>query len=242
MTVGVNLCNLPAMPDTELQIIESGTPAGLCYTTLSADIPIIAQYLRAIFSGNEWNTGSGTPAAEDRGKPWVRTNSDGSDDGIWTFYNGFWVQKHSMAPGSVIMFEGASTDIETFDGGEAGAISSMTGAFWQEVTEMAARSPIHPGTLPSGTIINVGDNIGEEEHVMTLGELIEHSHDIQVWTSGATGGDGAEVLNEPDPGTERTKSTEPEGSAPPDAFNVIHPSRGIFFIRRSARLYRRRVA
>lgn len=230
------------MPDTELPIIESGTPAGLCYSTLSNDIPVIAQYLRAVFSGSEVNTGSSTPAAEDRTKPWLRSNSDGTDDGVWTFYNGFWVQKHPMAVGSVIMYEGASTTIETFDGGEAGAITNITGPFWEEVTEMRARSPFHPGTLPSGTIVNVGDNIGEEQHVMTLAELIEHSHVIKSFSSGAIDGDGGHILNEPDPGVDVDHSTEPEGDSPPDGINVIHPSRGIFLIRRTARLYRRRNA
>lgn len=230
------------MPETLLPIVESGTPEGLCYSTLSADIPIIAQYLRAVFDGNEINSESSTPPAENRDRPWHRTNADGTDDGWWTFYNGFWIQKHPMAIGSVIMFEGTQGDIETFDGGEAGAITNITGAFWQPVTEMAARSPIHPGTLASGAVINVGDNIGQEKIVMTLANLIEHDHDITVFSSGATGGDGGEIFNEPDPGEERIRTTHTEGSNPPDGMDNMHPSRGIWFIRRSARLYRRRVA
>jgi hypothetical protein len=230
------------MPETQLPIIESGTPAGLCYTTLTNDIPLIAQYLRAVFSGSEINTGSSTPTAENRTKPWIRTNSDGTDDGIWEFYNGFWIQKHPLAAGSVILYEGASTTIDAFDGGETAAITNITGPFWEAVTAMAARSPIHPGTLASGTIINVGDNLGEEKHVMTLAELIEHSHVIKTFSAGATGGDGGHILNEPDPASDVDHTTEPEGDSPPDGMNVIHPVRGIFFIRRTARLYRRRAA
>lgn len=230
------------MAETLLPIVESGTPAGLCYTTLSADIPIIAQYLRAVFEGNEINFGSSTPPAENRDRPWIRVNSDGTDDGTWVFYNGFWVQKHPEATGSVKMFEGALGDIEAFDGGEAGAITNITGPFWEEVTEMRARSPIHPGTLPSSTVINVGDNIGQEKVVMTLANLIEHFHNVKTWTSGATGGDGGKILNEPDPGNESLVPSEVEGSSPPDGMDNIQPSRGIFFIRRTARLYRRRVA
>lgn len=230
------------MPDTELQIIESGTPAGLCYTTLTNDIPIIAQYLRAIFSGNELNTGSATPAAEDRNKPWLRTNSDGTPDGVWFFSGGFWLQKHETPIGAVILYEGTLGSIETFDGGESGAITSTTGAFWQEVTEMQGKSPMHPGTLASGLVVNVGDNLGQEKIVMTLANLIEHSHDIMTWTSGATGGDGAKVLNQPDPGTLSLVPSEATGGSPPDGMDNIGPSRGLFFIRRSARLYRRRNA
>lgn len=232
------------MPETLLPIVESGTPAGLCRNaTLSDDIPIIAQYLRAVFDGNEINTGSSTPAAADRGKPWIRANSDGTDDGVWQFYNGFWIQKHPIPVGSVIMFEGALSDIETFDGGESGAITNITGAFWEEVTQMRARSPIHPGTLASGTIINVGDNIGEEKHVMALSEMVSHRHKLLTSQDGALGGDGARILNAPESSlTDQGSTTELEGSSPPSGMNVIHPSRGIFLIRRTARLYRRRVA
>lgn len=230
------------MPETLLPITAEGVPPGLCFDNWSDAIPIMAQYLFARFEGNEWNTGSSTPAAEDRSKPWARTNSDGTPDGVWFYSGGFWLQKHEMPSGLVAMYEGAATDIETFDGGEAGAITTLTGAFWEPVTQMAARSPIHPGTLPGGTVINIGDNIGQEEIVMTLGNLIEHSHDIKTWSSGATGGDGGKILNEPDPGTESLVPSEVEGTSPPDAMNVIHPSRGIWFIRRTGRLYRRRVA
>lgn len=230
------------MAETLLPIVESGTPPGLCYTTLSADIPIIAQYLRALFNGNEWNTGSSTPPAENRDRPWARTNSDGTPDGVWFYSGGFWLQKHEAATGLVAMYEGSLASIDTFDSGEVGVVSSMTGPFWEPVTQMAARSPIHPGTLPSGTIINIGDNIGEEKHVMALNELIEHSHIIKTFSAGAIGGDGGHILNEPDPAADVDHATEPEGQSPPDGMNVIQPSRGIWFIRRTARLYRRRVA
>lgn len=230
------------MPETLLPIISDGVPPGLCYTTLSADIPIMVQYMFARLSGNEINTGSSTPAAEDRDKPWFRTNSDGTDDGWWTFYNGFWIQKHPSPVGLVAMYEGAAADIETFDGGEAGVITNITGAFWEPVTEMAARSPMHPGTLESGTVVNIGDNIGQEKIVMAIGNLIEHTHDITTFTSGATGGDGGKILNEPDPGTEGVVATEPTGEAEPEGMDNIQPTRAIWFIRRTGRLYRRRNA
>lgn len=228
------------MPETSLPIIAEGVPVGLCYTTLSADIPVIASYLRALFSGGEINTGSSTPAAEDRGKPWYRTNSDGTDDGWWTFYGGFWIQKHPAFTGTVIMYEGALGDLPTLDGGEAAAVTNITGPFWEEVTEIRARSPIHPGTLPSGTIIAVGDDIGEEEHVMEITELIEHRHDIPYSGQGGLSGDGAHILNGT-PVHTGDHFTSNTGSATPEGMNVIHPVHGIYFIRRTARLYRRRV-
>lgn len=233
------------MPETSLPIIAEGVPAGLCYTTMTADIPVIASYLRALFTGGEINTGSSTPAAENRGKPWYRTNADGTDDGWWTFYSGFWIQKYPLPTGSVIMYEGALADIPTFDGGEAGAITNITGAFWVEVTEMQARSPIHPGTLPSGTIINVGDNIGEEKHQLTIAELPAHTHQFdttdsaQVLTKVASNRVGS--INQTG-SLDYAFANPPQNTGSDTAHNTIQPSRGIFFIRRTARLYRRRVA
>jgi hypothetical protein len=233
------------MPETSLPIVAEGVPAGLCYTNMSSDIPVIASFLRAIFSGSEINTGSSTPAAEDRGKPWFRTNSDGTDDGWWTFFSGFWVQKHPCFSGMVTMYEGALADIPTLDGGEAAAVTNITGPFWEEVTEMQARSPMHPGTLPSGTVVNVGDDIGEEKHQLTISELAEHTHPFDT-------SDGQLVLAQVTSGKvndiNRTGSLDYAFADPVQntggdvAHNTIHPVRGIFFIRRTSRLYRRRVA
>lgn len=168
------------MPDTELQIITSGVPDGLCYTNPTYDLQnIIAPYLRARFTGNEINTGSSTPAAADRTKPWIRTNSDGTDDGTWVFYAGYWVQKHPMAVGSIILWEGAVADIDAFDGGETAAVTTISGPFWERATGFDARSPMGPGTLPiSSTVVNVGDAFGEERHTQTEAELATHNHEL----------------------------------------------------------------
>jgi hypothetical protein len=215
-------------------------PPGLCYSTPQADYPVLASFLRAIFSGNELNFGSTTPAPSDRTKPWVRTNPDGTDDGVWVFYNGFWVQKHPLPTGLVTMWEGDPANVDAFDGGETAGVTNITGPFWELVTAMAARSPIHPGTLPSGTIINVGDDLGEEKHLQLATELATHHHVIKSFSSGATGGDGGDILNEPDPGNPHDHDTEDTGDSTP--FNVIHPVHAILFIRRTARTMRRRIA
>jgi hypothetical protein len=231
------------MPETSLPIIAEGVPAGLCYTNMSDDIPVIASFLRAIFTGDEINTGSSTPAPEDRGKPWYRTNADGTDDGWWTFYSGFWIQKHPMFSGFIgfAPIGTALTDIDTLDGGEAGAITSITGPFWQVVSELNAKSPIGPGTLPSGTIINPGDTIGEESHVQTADELRSHRHDIPYSGQGSLSGDGAHILNGT-PVHTGDHFTSDTGGDPPTGMNVIHPVYALYAIKRTSRLYRRRVA
>jgi len=141
------------------------------------------------------------------------------------------------------MYEGTDASIDAFDGGETAAITNISGPFWEKVTEMEAKSPIMPGTLESGTVLSIGNNYGEEKHTLLSEEMPRHTHTIQAWTSGATGGDGGQILNQPDPGTEVEKTTGAtggrEGESNPDPFTIIHPVRTIFFLRRTSRIYRR---
>lgn len=237
------------MPDTELQIVASGVPDGLCYTNPSYDLPnLIAPYLRAVFSGNEVNTGSSTPAAADRGKPWIRTNSDGSDDGVWVFYNGYWVQKHPDFVGKIVFapIGTPAASIDALDGGETAAITAITGPFWEIVTELAAKSIIGPGTLPSGTVISVGDNIGEEKHTLTVDEMPAHTHEfattdsqhVLVQTTAA-----AKISDINRTGSLDYKYADPlQNTGGDDPHNTIHPCYALYAIKRTARLYRRRVA
>lgn len=66
-------------------------------------------------------------------------------------------------------------------------------------------------------------NAGSETVTMSLANLISHQHDILAFGSGATGGDGGDILNEPDPGPDRTHQTELTGSDPPTPMNIVHP-------------------
>lgn len=236
------------MPDTELQIITSGVPDGLCYTNPTYDLQnIIAPYLRARFTGNEVNTGSSTPAAADRTKPWIRTNSDGTDDGTWVFYAGYWVQKHPDFVGKIVFAPvgTAAADIDTLDGGEAGAVTSIAGPFWTIVTELNAKSIIGPGTLPSATVINSGDSIGEEKHTLTVAEMPAHTHPFATTN-------GQQVLVQVTSGKvndiNRTGSLDYAFADPPQntggdtGHNTIHPCFALYAIKRTARLYRRRAA
>lgn len=63
--------------------------------------------------------------------------------------------------------------------------------------------------------------IGEETHLQTIAEMPVHHHNILTHSSGATGGDGGDILNEPDPAAEHNHDTDDTGGG--TAFNVIHP-------------------
>jgi len=63
--------------------------------------------------------------------------------------------------------------------------------------------------------------VGEETHLQTISEMPSHHHVVHTFASGATGGDGGDILNEPDPGTDHDHDTDNTGGG--NAFNVIHP-------------------
>lgn len=228
-------------------IISIDVPEGYCYESPQADWPYLVSLLTANLSGSlsPVNSGSSTPSAANRDRPWLRSNSDGSDDGQWTFYGGFWVQKHPIPQGFVMFAPTGTTaaQIDALDGGETAAVSNMTGPFWEIVTELAARSPMGPGTLPSGTIVNSGDSLGEEKHQLTLAELPEANTTL-------SSEDGQQILAQVTSNAvstiNRTGSLDYGFADPPaiggsdDPHNTVHPVYAIYAIRRTARLYRRR--
>lgn len=101
---------------------------------------------------------------------WKQLDSSGNPVRDYVFVGGLWLSRHTLETGSVIMWKGDITTIDTFDGGAAGAVSLYSGPMWQIATGMAARFPIAPGTLPSATVLASGDTGGEEKHVLTSAE------------------------------------------------------------------------
>lgn len=228
-------------------ILSITVPDGTCYESPAVDWPLLVSLITANLTGSlsTVNSGSATPAAADRNKPWLRSNADGSDDGQWTFYGGFWVQKHPLPTGIITLFLGALADIDAFDGGESAVVTNLAGPFWSRATEFDARSPIGPGTLPSGTVISVLDNLGEEKHVLIASELPVAAYQFDTT-------DGAQVLTKVNANQvgslNQTGSLDYGFAEPPEnigggnGHNTIGPSVGAWFIKRTARLYRRRNA
>lgn len=193
------------------------------------------------------NTGSSTPAAADRDKPWARTNANGSDDGIWTYYNGYWVQKHPDFVGKIVFapIGTALADIPTLDGGESAATTDIAGPFWEVVTELNAKSIIGPGTLASGTVITHDTTLGEEEHVLSVPEMPAHTHQF---ATGDNPKSFAPTITDKEGDVNQTGSLDYktlntlQNTGGGEGHNTIHPVYALYAIKRTARLYRRRNA
>lgn len=170
---------------------------------------------------------------------------------------GAWISLHPLPPGAVMMYEGSEASITTFDGGEAGAVTSISGPMWEKVTQLNARFPVGPGTLPSTAVINVTDTGGEENHELIEEEIPEHTHliaDPEVGASSLTSPNqvldnqvtDAGLLNYTLQGKTDEEATVGKtspfgGDADGDTVghNNLPPYYGIFFIRRTARTHYR---
>lgn len=190
------------------------------------------------------------PGFADRDKVWVRTSAGAPvSPAIWTFWNGLWVAKHPVAAGTLwaLPYTGSVASIATLDGGSNVAVTANTGPFWEEVTTLQARMPIGAGTLPSGTILAVGDTGGEEKHVLIPAEggfylPVDAPHlddgDAQLGNLKSLRSfvmDGHECGAIDAIGTPSAPFTL--GSQTPTAHNTLPPYTTLTFLRRTARQF-----
>lgn len=232
----------------EIPITSETVPSPLDCVVSNADWQSLIGLLTATFPNDAtvFLTGNTEPDPSEREFPWFRTNADGTPDKWYKYANGSWLSRHPTAAGTVIMWEGDEADIPTFDGGEAGAVTGISGPMWERVTEMNARFPVGPGTFPSGAILNVGDTGGEEKHSLTLAEMPPHTHGPKdPFTS---------IFGRRDPGGDRNTNEGQNGGFTDDiletvggsgdpkvveAHNNIPPFRAVWFLRKTARTHYR---
>jgi microcystin-dependent protein len=237
-------------------ITTQSVPANFCFDTWQNAWPKLVALLNGDLGpvGTFINAGNATPSFANQTLPWLRKDANGLPDRWYEFVNGVWVSRHAMPPGAIIMFAGTLADIDTFDGGETGvAITAYTGPMWQEYASLQARFPLGPGTLPSGLVVNVGDQSGEEKHENLLAEIPSHKHEALPAASGFMLGMPGGTTGDSKDGTlnqtgsliyklERaTELTGGDGSVA-DAttpHNNMPPYTGIYFIERTARTHYR---
>ena len=126
---------------------------------------------------------------------WGQLDSLGRPVRIYKFAQGAWLSLHPQVPGQTIWWFNALPDFTVFDGGDANPISDISGPMWQQAKDIngnliAAMFPIPPGTLPSGTVIQIGNTGGEEQHTLLPAEVPPHTHFVsnndQVTTGSST--------------------------------------------------------
>lgn len=222
-------------------ISTASVPSDFCPTSFAQAWPFGVSLLQAELSGNNFsfNYGPTTPGPDDRDKPWFRTNADGTPDRWYVYVSGAWIAKNPTPVGATWIFTGIEADITTFDGGEAGAVTATTGPMWERDTAFDARFPVGVGTLPSTATIAVTGTGGEEKHKLIEEEIPAHDHNLPIVMS-----------TKVSPKTLHAESGSEVGGVAPEVFggdstgatvehNNLPPYVGVFFIRKTARLYYR---
>lgn len=236
--------------------VNAGTlPGGVCPATL--------QDLLNLFSANQSvtfpSTFSGVTASPtkptDTTQVWLQLDTLGRPVRVYYFAQGAWLSMHNLPPGFILIYPYAAPDFTTFDGGDANALSAISGPMWQLPVDLSgnpilrAQFPLGAGTLPSGTVIAVTNTGGEEKHVLTVPEMPPHGHALVPRTFSYAGGpapaeDIQPTASDPNraPDSINTKNTggDPTTNPPNIAaagHNTLPPFYGVNFLQRTNRLF-----
>lgn len=158
------------MNPTRLNTSAGQLPINYCWTTPQDFLNQIAKSLTVSWNISYalFNFGPTKPSASDEDKPWLRTNSDGSIDGWYTFTNGAWLRPHPQNPGYTMEYSDPATGayqapmsnqsfFDTLDGGNSNPVTLFDGPFWILNNNNGAQGRFHVNVDVSGnTFFPVG--------------------------------------------------------------------------------------
>ena len=249
------------MPNlTLITLTPPSLPVSYCplnYQNLANDIIGGTQAVFNSTIGNSFfNFGPTFPAINNRIYPWLDENGQ-----WWIFKGGFWVYTNPVVAGSYErrIFVGTTNDLLSYDGGDGTAVAGDTsGPMWMVDTLLDARFPVGVGAFAaSGSVAVLGTAtstsiVGEDQHLLTTAEMPTHTHQVSIKTFGHGGNDGDRVAA--DGGTSSPTLTNnvtafPSSTLDPDvdaiaantggnaAHNNLPPFYGVYFIKRTSRIY-----
>lgn len=122
---------------------------------------------------------------------WLQLDSLGRPVRLYEFAQGAWLSIHPIVPGLTMWWFNILPDFTTFDGGDANPLSDISGPMWQQAKDnngnlIAAKFLLTPGTLPSGTVVALGDTGGQETITLAATNLPTHNHQLWVGASDGT--------------------------------------------------------
>ena len=235
------------MPNlTLITLTPPNLPIGYCptsYQTLANDIVSNTQATFNSSIGNSFfNYGPTTPTLNNQVYPWL------DEDGNWWVFNGgFWSRKNPVPAGSYErrIFVGTTGDLQTYDGGNTNAASAWSGPMWEVDTAFEARFPVGVGTFATSGVVSVNGTTtstavaGEDKHTLVVGEIPSHTHQIldqyiNLVQRGAADSSAFSPTNRSEGTANLLPTTSSGGSA---AHNNLPPFYGVYFIKRTARVY-----
>lgn len=159
-----------------LPITPGQLPQGFCPSTEQERLNTYANVSYVTFPSTFSGVILSQSKPTDTTKAWGQLDQYGRFLRLYNYANGLWVSLHPGASGLTQWWFNDLPNLNTFDGGDANPISDTSGPMWQQAKNkdgvtIAAKFPIAAGTLPSTTVLNVGDTGGEEKHILTQAEL-----------------------------------------------------------------------
>ncbi len=178
---------------TPITLLPGTLPEGYCWPggvggpqQYNFDIvSLIQASLNQNFPGVYVGPTSDPPPADQRDRAWINTDNQK----IYQYLNGAWRTKYKFINSTTsflgLIWTGTLANLETFDGGSAGAVSDTTGPLWVAIAAFAGRVPISnplATTTAPGQIVDSLGNGGEYKHVLTdlEGANAQHVHPFGV--------------------------------------------------------------
>ena len=235
------------MPNlTLITLTAPNLPLTYCpsnYQQLANDIISGTQATFNSAIGNSFfNFGPTTPALNNQVYPWLDENGN-----WWVFSSGYWLRQNPVAAGGSErrIYVGNTTDLQTYDGGTVGTVSNWTGPMWEVDTAFEARFPVGAGAFAaSGTVSAQGTTTstavaGEDRHTLVVGEVPSHTHQIldqyiNLVQRGSADSGVFSATNRSEGVANLLPTTSSGGGA---AHNNLPPFYGVYFIKRTARVY-----
>lgn len=239
--------------NAEVTFTAGTLPVGFCHTSWQGTFNTFVSLLAGTLPGeySTFNFGSSTPAVADQGKPWIRTNADGTPNGLYVWYvtGNKWVMFQTLPePGTIVAYCGTLGSIPLLNNYD----SDVANPFWYNCNgsngtpDLRGRCIIGVGQGSGLTDRAFGATGGEETHTLVAAEcaLASHTHEIgfehtdPVQTSDNEAGrahdtqfDGAIF------GTEVGVTRANDAVAASNAHENMPPFHALYFIMRSNRLY-----
>lgn len=248
-----------------IQATFSGLPLNYCppdWETLISDAFSYTSLDFTVTAGYYYNYSDTQPDASHRVFPWVRKYGYG----VWDWDasatpQAAWVQRHQVPASSGVRlpFEGTEAEAWAFDGGDGtdpavDVPTAYNGAMWEVDHNYDGRSPMGPGTVGSDTLV-VATAYGSATVQLTSDQL-GHTH---VFGNYSAGNDDARFLigtsgtftatnsmmvhgdsgnpEEANITAGNLRTAPSEVDATQDPVSVVHPVRGCFMLKRTARVY-----